>query len=124
MSKLFFKVFFIWFFKRIGKVSVSAVHSIAVALPKFHGIYIGYIYAHQFFLLPFAFYVITAWIKQPTIPNENLWKYNMNIFWLGYSRKKKQDWAHTFLKPPWNFSFFYFTSENSRQNQAPPLEIP
>ena len=29
-----------------------------------------------------------------------------------------------FWKPPWNFYFFYFTPENSRQNKAPPLEIP
>ena len=53
----------------------------------------------------------------------------LNVF--GYSRKKKQRgwegvWGHTFLNPPpppWTFSFFYFTSGNSRQNKAPPLEV-
>ena len=29
-----------------------------------------------------------------------------------------------FWKPPWNFSFFYFTPGNSRQNKAQPLDIP
>ena len=37
-------------------------------------------------------------------------------------------WGHTFLNPLspppcWNFSFFYFTPENTRQNKAPSLEI-
>ena len=29
-----------------------------------------------------------------------------------------------FWKPPWNFSFFYFTPGNSTQNKAQPLDIP
>ena len=29
-----------------------------------------------------------------------------------------------FWKPPWYFSFFYFTPGNSRQNKAQPLDIP
>ena len=29
-----------------------------------------------------------------------------------------------FWKPTWNFSFFYFTTGNSRQNKAQPLDIP
>ena len=52
----------------------------------------------------------------------------LNVF--GYSRKKNRGgergfedilfWTHL---PPWTFSFFYFTSGNSRQNKAPPLEV-
>ena len=52
------------------------------------------------------------------------WPIYFNHQSLGYSRKKNGDWGHTFLKTPWNFSFFYFTPGNSRQNKAPPLEIP
>ena len=33
-------------------------------------------------------------------------------------------WGYTFLKSPWNFSFFYLTSKISRQNKAQPLDIP
>ena len=29
-----------------------------------------------------------------------------------------------FEKPPWNFSLFYFTPGNSRQNKAQPQDIP
>ena len=32
--------------------------------------------------------------------------------------------SYTFLKVPWNYSFFYFTPGNSRKNKAPPLNIP
>ena len=40
-----------------------------------------------------------------------------------FQKKKNGGWRHTFLKKPWNFSFFYFTSGNSRQNKASPLEF-
>ena len=47
---------------------------------------------------------------------------------MGYSRKKTKQgggsWGHAFLNRPWNFSFFYFTPGNFRENKAPPLEIP
>ena len=43
---------------------------------------------------------------------------------MGYSKKKQiGGWGHTFLKPHWKFSFIYFTPGNSRQINAPPLEI-
>ena len=53
----------------------------------------------------------------------------LNVF--GYSRKKKTEGVRGGLRtyffepptPPWTFSFFYFTSGNSRQNKAPPLEV-
>ena len=43
---------------------------------------------------------------------------------MSYSRKKQTArGGHTFVKTPWNFSFFYLTPGNSRQIKAPPLEI-
>ena len=54
------------------------------------------------------------------------------LFRMGYSRKKKKKpggggggCGHIFFENPpgWNFSFFYLTPWNSRQNKAPPLEI-
>ena len=50
----------------------------------------------------------------------------LNVF--GYSRKKNRGGESGFedillWTPPWTFSFFYFTSGNSRQNKAPPLEV-
>ena len=46
---------------------------------------------------------------------------------LPYSRKNQNregavENSYTFLKPPWNFSFF--TSGNSRQHKAQRLDIP
>ena len=45
---------------------------------------------------------------------------------LGFFTEKNQQggWRHTFLKTPWKFLFLYFIPGNSRQNKAPPLEIP
>ena len=50
---------------------------------------------------------------------------------MGCSRKNPKkgggvDWGYTFLKNPWNFSVFYFTLGNSRQNKvkAHSLDIP
>ena len=44
----------------------------------------------------------------------------------GLFRKKSNRGVEDILywNPPWNFSFFYFTHGNSRQNKAHPLEIP
>ena len=44
---------------------------------------------------------------------------------LKFEKKSKQlGWRYTFLKTPSNFSFFYFTPWNSRQNKAQTLDIP
>ena len=51
--------------------------------------------------------------------------------WLGLFQKKSKQGkssGYIFLNPsplpPWNFSFFYFTPGNSRQNKVQPLDIP
>ena len=47
----------------------------------------------------------------------------MSYFWKKKKPEGRGGWGHTFSKPPWNFSFLYFTPRNSRQIKAPPLEI-
>ena len=59
------------------------------------------------------------------VSSEGLFRYCTSIGLFQKKNKQREGVEEIlFWKPPWNFSFFYFIPENSRESKAPPLEIP
>ena len=71
----------------------------------------------SFLINPWKFHMLFLWYPLKFhILNPLVWIFSGITHW-----KLR---TYFFEKPPLNFSFYYFTPGNSRQNKTPPLEIP